>query len=76
MEKINTSKKTVISSLIWKFLESCGVQFIQFIISIILARLVLPAEYGMVAIINVFMQILGVFINGGFSTSLIQKKRC
>lgn len=68
------NKKTVISSLIWKFLERGGVQGIQFVLSIILARLVTPADYGIIAILLVFIQIANVFIQSGFNTALIQKK--
>ena len=71
-EKI--SKNTVISSLIWKFLERCGVQGVQFVLSIILARLVSPEDYGVIALILVFVQIATVFIQNGFNTALIQKK--
>lgn len=75
MEK-NTeiTKKTVVSSLIWKFLERGGVQGIQFVLSIILARLVTPSDYGVIAILLVFIQIANVFIQSGFNTALIQKK--
>ena len=68
------SKNTVISSLIWKFLERGGVQGVQFILSIILARLVTPEDYGVIALILVFIQIATVFIQSGFNTALIQKK--
>ena len=68
------NKKKVISSLIWKFLERGGVQGVQFGLSIVLARLVSPSDYGMVAILLVFIQIANVFIQSGFNTALIQKK--
>lgn len=68
------SKNKVISSLIWKFLERGGVQGIQFVLSIILARLVTPEDYGVIAILLVFIQIATVFIQSGFNTALIQKK--
>lgn len=68
------NKKKVISSLIWKFLERGGVQGVQFVLSIVLARLVSPSDYGMVAILLVFIQIANVFIQSGFNTALIQKK--
>ena len=67
-------KNTVISSLIWKFLERGGVQGIQFTISIILARLLVPDDYGIVALISIFIQIASVFVQNGFGTALIQKK--
>ena len=78
MSEENTTKRiaknTVISSLIWKFLERGGVQGVQFVLSIILARLVSPEDYGVIALILVFTQIATVFIQSGFNTALIQKK--
>ncbi|MBQ9207649.1 MAG: lipopolysaccharide biosynthesis protein [Treponema sp.] len=68
------TKNTVISSLIWKFLERGGVQGVQFVLSIILARLVSPSDYGIIALLLVFIQIANVFIQNGFNTALIQKK--
>lgn len=73
-ETKSISKNKVISSLIWKFLERGGVQGIQFVLSIILARLVTPSDYGVIAILLVFIQIANVFIQSGFNTALIQKK--
>ena len=67
-------KDKVISSLIWKFLEKSGTQGIQFILQIILARLLLPEDYGVVAIVTVFITIANVFVQSGFNTALIQKK--
>lgn len=74
MSDIVVTKRKVISSLIWKFLERGGVQGIQFILSIVLARLVSPSDYGMVALLLFFIQIANVFIQSGFNTALIQKK--
>ena len=74
MEEQKISKNTVISSFIWKFLERGGVQGIQFVLSIILARLVSPSDYGIIALILVFIQIANVFVQSGFNTALIQKK--
>ena len=73
MENENT-KSLVISSLIWKYLERIGYQGIQFIVSIILARLLLPSDYGAIAMITVFIAISEVFIQSGFSSALIQQK--
>ena len=68
------TKATVVKSLIWTFLEKGGSQGIQFIISIILARLLAPSEYGIVALITIFIQLATAFIQTGFGTALIQKK--
>ena len=69
-KKPGTSK--VLSSLLYKFFERSGVQGIGFIISIIVARLVAPTDYGVLAIMNVFITLAAVFIQTGFNTSLIQ----
>lgn len=70
----NNLKKKVISSLIWKLLERGGTQGIQFIIQIILARLLTPEDYGVVAVVMIFIALANVFIQSGFSIALIQKK--
>lgn len=66
--------RIVISSLFWKLLERMGSQGIQFIVQIILARLLLPKDFGLIAIVIVFTTFAQVFIQRGFSTALIQKK--
>jgi O-antigen/teichoic acid export membrane protein len=58
----------------WKFLERGGVQGLQFVISIILARLLLPEDYGILALVVIFITIANVFIQSGLNTALIQKK--
>ena len=64
----------VINSLIWKFLERGGVQITQFVVSIVIARLVAPEAYGSVALLTVFISIATVFVQSGLSTALVQKK--
>ena len=66
--------KKVFSNLIWRFLERCGSQGVSFVVSIILARLLVPEDYGAIALVTVFTAILNVFINSGLGTALIQKK--
>ncbi len=60
--------------LFWKVLENGGAQGLQFVVAIILARLLSPAEYGQVGIIMIFIIIANVLVQNGFSTALIQKK--
>lgn len=73
MEKI-LNKNNVIKNMIWKFAERCGSQGIAFVVSIILARMLSPDEYGTIALVTVFITILNVFVNSGFPNALIQKK--
>lgn len=67
-------KEQILSSLIWKFLERGGTQGIQFIIQIFLARLLSPNDYGIIALITVFIALANVFVQSGFNTALIQKQ--
>lgn len=68
-------KQKIAKGLFWKLLENGGAQGIQFVIAIILARLLTPAEYGVVGIIMIFITIANVFVQSGFSTALVQKKQ-
>lgn len=61
-------------ALIWKLLERFGVQGVQFILQIILARLLSPEHYGVLAIMVIFTTLANVFIQNGFNTALIQNK--
>lgn len=67
-------KRVVITNLVWKFLERGGTQGIQFIIQIILARLLLPEDFGTIAIVTVFISFARIFVQNSFNTALIQKK--
>jgi teichuronic acid exporter len=64
----------VLTSLLWKFMERGGTQGIQFIVQIILARLLLPEDYGIIALVVIFTSIASVFVQSGLNTALIQKK--
>lgn len=67
-------KKKAISGWIWKFLERMIAQGISLIISIILARLLSPTDYGVVSVVTIFFTFSNVLISGGLNTALIQKK--
>lgn len=64
----------IMGGFVWKFAERMSSQGIAFVISIILARLLMPEQYGIIAMIQVFIAIANVFVTGGFTASLIQKK--
>ena len=74
MEYRNSSRSVVLSGLIWRWLERVGAQGVQFIVSLVLARLLAPEVFGTIALINVFISILEVFVDSGLGNSLIQKK--
>lgn len=68
------SNNKVVSNFIWRFAERCGAQLVQFIVSIVLARLLAPEVYGTIALITVITTILNVFVDSGMGSALIQKK--
>ncbi len=72
--KENFSKSKVITSIIWKFMERTSTQLIQFVVQIVLARLLSPDDFGTLGILLVFINLSAIFVNGGFNTALIQKK--
>ena len=72
---ITITKSKIISSLLWKLLERGGTQGIQFIVMIILARMLLPEEFGLIILVSIFITIAGVIAQSGFNTALIQKKK-
>lgn len=69
MEKVK-----VVHNFIWRFAERSGAQLVTFIVSIVLARILAPEDYGKIALITVFTTIMQVFVDSGLGTALIQKK--
>ena len=67
-------RKKTITGALWKFCERASTQIVNFIVTIILARLLLPEDYGIIALVSVFIAICDKLAVGGFATSLIQKK--
>lgn len=64
----------VFSSLVWKFLNGGSAQIIQLVISIVVARMLTPSDFGAVALLLVFTSISTVFIQAGLGTAIIQRK--
>ena len=66
-------KKQIISGLFWKFGERILAQGVSFVVSLVLARMLLPEEYGIVALVLVFINLANVFVTNGLGETLIQK---
>jgi len=65
-------RKSALSGMFWTFIQQISTQGISFIVSIILARLLLPEEFGLIAFLGVFIAIGNVFIDSGLNQSLIR----
>lgn len=61
--------------MVWTAIQKYSTIGIQFISGIILARLLTPYDYGCLGMLSIFMSLAGTFIDGGFASALIQKKR-
>lgn len=65
---------SLLSSLSWKFAERIASQAVSFVVSIVLARILAPSDYGAIAMVMIFVTLANVIVEGGFSSALIQKK--
>ena len=66
--------ENILKGFIWRFAERCGAQLVSFLVSVLLARILVPKDYGTIALVTIFTAILQVFVDSGLSTALVQKK--
>lgn len=75
MSEENIREKTI-SGIKWTALEKFSTQAVMFVISVILARLLNPTDYGTIGLVSIFMAVSGTFIDSGFGQALIRKQDC
>lgn len=73
MKTNNNLKIKIITGVVWKSFERIGVQGINFLVQVILTRILFPEDYATIAIITVFIVIADVFVNSGLNSALIQR---
>ena len=71
-----TLKERTVTGIAWSLIDNFAKQGINFIIGIILARLLLPREFGLIGMTTIFFAISQTFISSGFGDALIRKKDC
>lgn len=69
-----TLKHKAVNGVMWRIVEQGGKQIVQFGISVLLARLIMPDQFGMIAMLTIFLAISGCFINSGLGDALYRKK--
>ncbi|MDO4742761.1 MAG: lipopolysaccharide biosynthesis protein [bacterium] len=69
-----STRKSIVSGLAWQFFEKFSAKIVSVAVSVVLARLLMPEDYGSVALVLVFITLMNVLVSGGFPTALIQKK--
>ena len=67
-------QKQTISGVIWSFIERFSVQGVLLLTTVFMARILSPEDYGLIGMLGIFMALSQVFIDGGFSSALIQLK--
>jgi teichuronic acid exporter len=72
MSSESLQKKTL-NAFLWSSMESIGVQGVRFVTGIVLARLLSPEEFGLIAMAMVFVNVTQPFFDGGFAAALVQK---
>lgn len=67
-------KDRAINSMLWVTIDKTGGYFLLFVSNLVLARLLMPEDFGCIAMLQVFLALADVIVHGGFGTALIQKK--
>lgn len=71
---VSSFKKKILSGIVWQYFQRIGNQLIHFVVSLILARILMPEDFGIIALLGVFITISNIFIDSGFGNALIQRK--
>lgn len=64
----------VIKNFLWRLAERVGAQGVKLLVELVLARILLPEQYGVIAMVAVFITVFNVFVDSGLGNALIQKK--
>ena len=70
---MSSLKDKTVKGVIWSAVDRFSAQGIQFVFSILIARLLVPEDYGVIAMLNIFLAVSQTFIDSGFGTALIRK---
>ena len=71
--KMSSLKKKTVNGVIWSAVDRFSAQGIQFVFSILIARLLVPEDYGVIAMLSIFLAVSQTFIDSGFATALVRK---
>lgn len=67
------SGTSTVKGVVWAAVDKCAVIFLQFVINLILARLLVPGDFGCIGMILIFVAVSQTLVDGGFGAALIQK---
>lgn len=69
-------KSTATKGIFWSAVDKFAVQLGQFVVSILLARLLLPEDFGLIGMLAIFIALSQTFVESGLGTGLIQRQDC
>jgi len=72
--EMTSFQNKIVNSVIWSAVDVVLRQGMQFLILIVLARILAPEDFGVIALLALFVGIAGIFVDGGFSSALIQRQ--
>lgn len=67
-------KKDFLKGIFWTAIEKAGTTILQFIVGIILARLLFPKDFGLIAMVFIIVSVSNILIDGGFNLALVREK--
>ena len=67
-------KRQTVHGVIWSAIQRFSTQGIQFVTTIIMARMLTPSDYGVVGMLDIFIAVLSVFVDSGFINALTRKQ--
>ena len=71
---MESGKQKVAGGLFWSYGERIMAQLVSLIVSIVLARLLDPENYGVISIVMIFITFCDAIVTGGFGNAIVQKK--
>ena len=74
MSETGQTGGSVIKNFLWRLAERAGAQGVKLLVELALAQVLLPEEYGLIAMVTVFITVFNVFVDSGLGNALIQKK--
>lgn len=69
-----SKKNSLLQNLTWKFAERITAQLVTLVVSVLLARLLDPSDYGIISIVTIFITLANVLVSDGFGSALVQKQ--
>ena len=69
-------KQKTVTGVMWNALQKLSSSGIAFLLTLVMARLLSPSDYGMIGLLTVFIAVASIFVDCGFSMALVRKKVC